>query len=288
MPRRSVFAAVWVSTLAACAPTIEGASDPQGRPAALGVLQIEREAGVTSSESTSPDRSVLGAAFARYRGLDERDVARLLGVDLHRTPEACTLIEPGFDALESPEAEVELLDVGTLEVTLGSERARLVARTFPELARVAAGFFYAGEASLGAPTPEVDEYLFHTDGSPDVAPMDVAVLAPTELSDVRVDGTVPASSVFIDRRSPLVVSWTRGDERDVIELELRTLSGTLSCTSHDDGLLRVEANELSQLGASSAASFVIRRVRVQPFAVAGVDEAVARLSSVRSYDLTVR
>ena len=88
------------------------------------------------------------------------------------------------DALASADASVELLDIGVIDVRVGDSEARLVPRTFPELARVAAGFFYAGDAELGVIRADVDAYTFRAEGSAEL-PMGGAILLATGALVVR-------------------------------------------------------------------------------------------------------
>jgi hypothetical protein len=250
----------------------------------LGILQVERIAGEVAAPSAQ-----LGAAFARYRGLSGDAVVRLLGGRGESPRDACVLdAASGEPRLAADAARVELLDVGVIEVRTGEAAARLVPRAFPELARVAAGFFYAGDAAGFAPRPEVDEVAFHAEGSAELPGFDVAVPAPADLADVRIDGLPAADGVVLRRARDVDVSWEGGDPRDVVEIELISGDRTLVCRATDDGGLRVGAAQLGLLPEDPAARVVLRRVRVQPFDAAGVDVAYVRLATARAYDADVR
>src|SRR5690606_30799535 len=136
--------------LAGCT-SVEPAPAMSALSGSVGVLHVERSGGDTSG------RTVLRAAFARYPGIDGDTVVRLLGTGSVTPIGACALLSPD-EGLGADDADVELLDVGALHVAVAGTEARLSPRTFPDLASVLAGVFYAGDAALAMPEPEVDEY----------------------------------------------------------------------------------------------------------------------------------
>lgn len=261
------------------------------RAGSLGILQVERVGG--SADSLDAPPAQLGAAFARYQGLSGDSVVRLLGGRPASALEACTASGSELDGLASAEASVELLDVGVIDVRVGETEARLVPRTFPELARVAAGFFYAGDAQLGAIRADVDAYTFRAEGSAELPGFEVAVPVPADLLEVRLDGVSvsgePGAAVaLITRERDLDVSWEGLDPRDQVEVELVSAGATVVCRARDDGSFRVPAAALLPLTRDEGARLVMRRVRVQPFDAAGVDLAYVRLASTRVFDAVVR
>ncbi len=113
----------------------------------VGVLEIERH--------VDADGALITAAFARYQGLAEGEVLPLLGTSARVDTDACMLVDGAVEGpgllIPGSGSTVELIDAGTVEVGLaGSTIAttRLVPRTFPDVASVMAGVFYAGEATL--------------------------------------------------------------------------------------------------------------------------------------------
>src|SRR5690606_37919762 len=99
--------------------------------------------------------TVLHAAFARYYGIDAPSVLALLGSGGAELGQ-CRVDDPDAASaqLGAGDADVELVDVGALRVTVADTEAELTPRTFPEVASVLAGVFYAGDAALGAPEPD--------------------------------------------------------------------------------------------------------------------------------------
>lgn len=286
--RRAVWLSIFAAlSLSASACTTAAAEDPNAndaRAGSLGLLQVER---VAEGDDAAP-MAQLGAAFARYHGTDTHAVARLLGAGDGSELESCALVSDGLDELVATDATVDLLDVGTIDVHVGESDAHLVPRTFPELARVASGFFYAGDTDVTSVSFGSEEYVFHAQGSAELPGFDVAVPAPLDPVDVRVNGTNLTNALVLGRDRDLDFVWEASDPRDQLELELISEGQTLSCATRDDGAFRVSAADLATLSADAGARLVVRRVRVQPFDAAGVDVAYVRLSSTRVFDVTVR
>lgn len=258
----------------------------------IGVLHIERSVG----ERAGPDgngRTVLRAAFARYQGIDGESVVRLLGSGSVADLGTCALVESG-DTLGVENADVELLDVGALHVAVAGTEARLSPRTFPDLASVLAGVFYAGDAALAMPEPEVDEYELVAEGGVEVGAFDVVVPAPAAVAGVELlgaDGTsalLDGSLTEIGRSGALTLRWDGEDPQDLVEIELVSGGETLACVAPDAGSFEIPVAELALLDADPDARLFVRRVRLSPFDAPGIDVAVARIAALRSFPLTVR
>jgi len=239
----------------------------------------------------SSSRTVLRAAFARYQGIDGDSVLRLLGSGSTAELGACSR---GVDPLAADEADVELIDVGALHIAVADTEARLTPRTFPDLASVLAGVFYAGDAALAMPRPESDEYRFSAEGSDAVGPFEVVVPAPAEpngLTLVGDDGTaalLDGRVAEVRRDGALTVQWDAEDPRDSIEIELSAAGETLSCLTRDEGSFRIARSMVEALPADQAARLSVRRVRVSAFDVPGIDVAYTRVTAVRSAPLSLR
>ncbi len=272
---------------AGCSTTEAAAVDSSALTGSVGVLHVERSA------QDGSGRTVLRAAFARYRGIDGTSVVRLLGSGSAARLGSCAFVEPSGD-LASDGADVELLDVGALHVAVADTEARLTPRTFPDLASVLVGVFYAGDAALAMPEAEVDEYRFVAEGSPDVSGFEVMVPAPAEPSGLQLVGSDGTSAPLdgrlteVARTGALTLQWDGDDPRDLVEVELMAGAQTLACTTRDEGSFRIPADDLSQLEADAEARLVVRRVRVSPFDALGIDAAFARVAATRSVPLSVR
>ena len=287
MNRLSLHAVIALGALSAGGCTA-AASDPENviasREASLGILQIER---VANGHDTSA-QAELGAAFARYRGVGAMDVADLLGAHRGASVETCSDIRDDAANFAAPDATVDLVNIGPIDVTLGANATHLVPRTFPELARVAAGFFYAGDAELGAPIPEIDEYVFRAEGTPEIGAFEVAVASPDDLNDLRVDGQMPSDAVVVARGTSPVMTWNAGDPNDVVQIEARTSRVAFACSTKDSGTFTVPALWTQKLSGGETGTLVVRRLRTQAFDARGVDEAFVRLATTRNFSLIAR
>lgn len=253
----------------------------------VGVLHVERSA------LDGTGRTTLRAAFARYQGIDGDSVLRLLGSGSAAERGSCALVDP-VDTMGAADADVELLDVGALHVAVADTEARLSPRTFPDLASVLAGVFYAGDAALAMPEPEVDEYQFLAEGGVEVGAFEVIVPAPAAVAGVELvgaDGTfagLDGRLTEITRAGALTLQWDGDDPLDLVEIELVSGAQTLTCVARDEGSFRIAAEDVALLDADADARLVVRRVRVSPFDAAGIDVAFARVAAVRSFPLAVR
>ncbi len=262
------------------APTESGASALEGT---VGVLEIDRR--------VEDEGALLTAAFARYQGMQEQDVVSLVSSGARADLDTCTMVDG--DVRLPLDADVELVDVGALDVRLENDGIAtaaaplMMARTFPDVASVMAGVFYAGEAQLPMPQADRDAYVVRASGGPDVGSFRVAVAAPADVA-MLVYGDEDGR---IARDRSLDFSWVPGGEEgqapDVIELELASRGGTLVCTAADDGAFRIDPATLSHLAIDQDADLVVRRVRVRAFSAAGLDSAFARVAITRSERVSI-
>lgn len=253
----------------------------------VGVVQIERTG--SAAQADAPEqRAELNAVFARYRGLEGQDALELLGVG-RAGPEtdSCALVSPP-PVQPDPDAVVELLDVGTLEVRVGDSRAHVAPRMFPELGALVAGSFYAKDAELIEARPDRDPYRVVATGSEAVEPFEVEVVAPAGPEGVSIGGFAPDERPILSRDDELVIVWDAGDPRDRLDLTLAAGSTVIECVARDDGMLQVPPDVLAELDADADARLVMRRVRVQPFDAPGLEAAWADLITTRTVPVSVR
>lgn len=283
----ALMATLALAGAAGCGTTEAAAVESGALTGSVGVLHVER------SVQDGSGRTVLRAAFARYQGIDEGSVTRLLGSGSAAQLGGCALVGAGRE-LTAHEADVELLDVGALHVSVADTEARLSPRTFPDLVSVLAGVFYAGDAALAMPEPEVDEYRFVAEGSAHVSSFEVVVPAPAEPSGLQLVGADGTSAQLesrlteVTRAGALTLQWDGDDPRDLVEIELVSGSQTLACLARDEGTFRIPGEHLASLEADPEARLVVRRVRVSPFDALGIDAALARVAATRSFPLAVR
>lgn len=288
-PFRSTLALILALAGVGCGADPVGVTPASATEGSVGVLHVERFAGEGELEAGP---TVLSAAFARYRGLDGPSVLGLLGSGAAASPESCAFVGAddalGADPLGVGSAEVELLDVGTIQVRVAGTEARLSPRAFPDLASVLAGVFYAGDAELAVPRADLDEYAFRAAGSDEIAAFDAVVPAPAEPAELRIDGTMAGEVGSLSRDGGFDVVWAAGDPRDTIEIEVRAHGDVLACAANDDGAFRVDAESLAILAPDGGATLRVRRVRVTPVDVPGLDDAYARVTVTRTVDVDLR
>jgi hypothetical protein len=258
----------------------------------VGLLDVERM-------GQGEERTTLSAAFARYRGIDADEVVGLIGSRAEVELEGCAYApsEPAVAnggavadselfALEG--AEVELLDVGAIHVRVEGAETRLVPRAFPDLASVLAGVFYAGDSTLLIPDGSTTEYAFAATGSEDVPAFEAVVPAPHDVLDLRVDGAGVEEPVTILRDAGAELTWIAGDLRDVVEIEIRSQGELLACAARDDGSFVIRGAALSTLRSDETSELLVRRVRVTPIDVPGLEDAFARIAVARALPSAVR
>lgn len=288
MLRRLVILGI-VTALGGCAVDVGSATDTTAEAGAaltgtVGLLEIDRRVDEQGAH--------LSAAFARYQGVAEQDVLSLVGRSRARAElDSCVLASDEPNVPET--ALVELVDVGTLQVGLepldtrvvqAIPTARLVARTFPDVASVMAGVFYAGATDLPAPRAEADAYVVEATGGQDVGAFRVGVAAPSEVAMLVVgdgDGTIA-------RDRALELSWLPGTPADAIEIEIGSRGESVVCTAVDDGAFRLEPALIAALGADADAQLSVRRVRVRAFGAEGLESAFARVAVTRSERVSIR
>ncbi len=289
MPRllaRSLIAA----SLALAGCTAAGGADDAGaaavaaRAGSFGVVRIERE--TEAEPELSTPRAVLSAAFARYRDVDGRAVLGLLG---GRAAEVETCRVSGADegAFASPDAEVELLDLGDVEVRVAGTRTRMPSRTFPDLAGMVGGVFYGEDATLGAARADVDEYVVAAAGR-ELPGFEVVAVAPPGFAELEIDRVPAGERAVVDRSLGIELEWDAGDPRDRVEIDLIAGGQVIECVARDDGAFRVDASMLGWLGADEDGRALVRRVRTQPFDASGLDVAWVAVAASHSFAIDVR
>lgn len=288
--RRGI-AKLWVCvSIIAVGCTAAGSGDDAGaaamaaRSGSFGLVRIDRNTEL-EAELSGPG-AVLSGAFAQYRGVGGRDVLALLGGRAAEV-ETCRLSGADVAAFASPDAQVVLVDVGDLEVRVAGTRTQMLSRTFPDLAGIVGGVFYAEDVTLGAARADVDEYVVSAGGG-ELPGFEVVAVAPPGFSEVTLDGVAIEEAALLDRRVEVVLEWDAGDPRDRVEIDLASGGQAIECVARDDGAFRVDAQTLGWLDADENAQLIVRRVRTQPFDATGLDTAWVEVASSRAHHLTVR
>lgn len=282
-------------SLAGCTSTD---SEDAGRDLAsshgsLALLSFER--GV-DAQSDQPRLSA-GAKVARFRGIDGDGLLKLLGAEL-RDLETCGPASGLEERVVGANAEVDLLSVGPIAVRAGATRTQLEPRLFPALAATAAGWFYAGAVELPVGSLGSEELVLSAGGEGGLGRFELAAAAPQDVQGVALAGTPleepvseakgAAAPVVVSRADALELTWEPDAQGDRVEIEVFAGGSVLSCAARDDGQFVLSRAQLRALEADDNASLVLRRVRVLPLEMAGVETAYVRLAATRTASLSVK
>lgn len=258
-----------------------------GLSGSLGVISIERGVDELTPELISPGGEI-GAAFARYRGVEGSAVLELLGrVRAAADLDTCAQLETDSVGIADPLAEVDLLDAGALSMAVAGDEVTIGARTFPELGSLVSGMFYAEDSPLPLSRADIDEYRITASGGPELPSFEVVAVGPPGVTDWTLDRVADSESMVLRRGQETNVSWSAGDLRDRIELDIMAGATAITCVMRDDGFFRLPADVTTMLEADPDARMVVRRTRAQAFDASGIDVAWVSLSTTTDLGLAV-
>jgi hypothetical protein len=224
---------------------------------------------------------------ARFRGIDGDGLLKVLGAE-PRELETCGAAAALDDGALSPAAQVDLLSVGPIALSLGGEKHSLSPRLFPALATTAAGWFYVGAAELPGSTQAGDEaFVLSAAGQAGLGRFELRGRTPVEVLGLSNAGVAVQAGSVLSRDAQLDLTWEPASSTDRIEIEIFAAGSTLSCAARDDGHFRIPSAQLHVLEADESAALIVRRVRTVPVDMAGVETAYARLAVTRSLSLRV-
>ena len=202
----------------------------------------------------------LTGVFPRYSE-DENDTVEMLWdnrlADVDLALDHCTAVSPVLDEhgrfhLPTSKRAIELLDVGDLSVSFDGSRKQIPTRTFPDLLKVVVGVIYAADETQGVVFRPGETYGVRATGTNDVELFNVALEAPEDLGEVKIDGATPGETVpILSKGAPIRLTWDGdgfGDE--VIATISWTSMGSpweITCRMRDDGSFVIPANITAQL-----------------------------------------
>ncbi|HEX6244020.1 MAG TPA: hypothetical protein VFZ61_24055, partial [Polyangiales bacterium] len=165
-------------------------------------------------------------------------------------------------------------------------------RLFPALATTAAGWFYAGSAELTDADPSnhggAEDFALSARGEAGLGRFDLSGTTPSEVRGLSLGGSALGADSVLASRAGVELTWEPESGSDRIEIDLFAGSSSLSCVLRDDGQFRIPAAQLEALEADESASLVVRRVRIVPVEMAGVESAYVRIAATRSLSLQVK
>jgi hypothetical protein len=254
-----------------------------GSQGSLALISIERSA----DPGAELPRVSAGAKVARFRGIDGEGLLKLLGAE-PRDLETCSSGAGLDDRSFSAAAQVDLLSVGPIALRFGEGQHRLPPRLFPQLATTAAGWFYAGALELPAPSADNEEFALSAPGVNGLGKFELSGAAPGEVHALSAAGAALESGAALARDADAELTWEAEGQGDRIEIELFAGSGTLSCAARDDGHFSLPRARLKGLEIDDNATLIVRRVRVLPIEMTGIDSAYARVATARTLSLQIK
>lgn len=254
-----------------------------GSQGSLALLSIERSA----DPGSELPRVSAGAKVARFRGIDGEGLLKLLGAE-PRDLETCSSGAGLDDRSVSAAAQVDLLSVGPIALRFGEGQHHLPPRLFPQLATTAAGWFYAGALELPAPSADNEEFALSAPGVNGLGKFELSGASPAEVHGLSSAGSMLESGSSLPRDTDAELTWEAEGQGDRIEIEIFAGSGTLSCAARDDGHFSLPRTRLKALEADDNATLIVRRVRVLPMEMAGIDSAYARVATARTLSLQIK
>lgn len=274
--RRSITLTTAALLLGGCAPSPQELGQ-EGAGAVLGssaVLFVERQ------WSAGPAGQVqVGARFVRYSGISRNSLSEVLGFPSSPEQLGCSLRESSATAAEPPaRAQVQLLDVGRLEVQTERDGILLEPRRLPDLFHVVSGVVYAGEGAFTG-----DTWHFRADGSnaSRVPSFSMSARGPDSFSSLSF-GPVGSSAVSPAEASngvalpegAFAVRWPAGEAGDRVVLEFTAPNAaTIVCVAEDStGVVDIDRNWRERL-SSSGTVMVMHRMRSRSFTLASMEQA---------------
>lgn len=270
---------------AGCAAVSDGEAAIQADQSGfLGIMWVEQQAGHHGESSSA---SEVGGAFATYRGLDSETVLGLLGRD--GAASGCGAAMQGtVDGFSG--AFVDLHDVGELAVAVGDDRVQLHSRTFPDVAGIVSGAFYAEETPLSRAAGEREAFFF------DASVATTEITAPMAFEEVVFDGATRASDeqeeiLSLAPGRDVDIRWNAGDPADRVEVVIQAGGTRIRCIAPDVGQLLVSGVTTEPLRGERDAQLVLRRIRreaVVPFENPWTDQSDDAAAGLVWFDAIVR
>ena len=234
---------------------------------------------------------LMGGFFARHAGLTRDGVLSVLnlpdtpgGADLDQPVGSCRYAERELGGTMDDDggAFVDLLDAGSVRLTIDGRKVGLRRRSFPDIFGSVSGITYEG--ALDDPTGTSGAVLVEGRGSYEVGSFMVSVTPPPVARLLEVDGApvlgtyaslrwdadaevrwLPQERVVASEPLPVVV--------EVVALQFNRVA-SVRCVVDDTGSMLVPRSELQKLAPSATADatvrLVLRRIARARFAAAGL------------------
>jgi hypothetical protein len=175
----------------------------------------------------------------------------------------------------APLTNVELVDVGNLAVEAGGLTTTLAPRAFPTVTDLVSGVVYTSRDRAADQLPPERSYRVTASGG-FLAPFTAQAEAPSELGFVTVNRAPIEELEELSTRSPVELTWTPGDARDIVYVDVSSDGGQLAvlCAFRDDaGTASIPAGLLPRAGTGKLG---VHRLRVERFQRDGLEQAELR------------
>jgi hypothetical protein len=216
-----------------------------------------------------------------------QDAMRAVGAALDLPPRgrcATTGALAGVTASAEPLPAVELVDVGPVSLEVSGAQTHLLPRQLPDVTDVVSGVVYS-RATDPSSFPASTSYVLHVGGPVsgrlDLAPFDVAAVAPADPNDVAIDGDVDQQTVVVTTPT-LELSWTSSSDADLVYIDIQPAGVRCLLVDGMGGTAREQHAIVSSKLLDDAGSLTLHRLHREAIRAAGLEDAEVRFDFARS------
>lgn len=275
---------------AGCLPDASGSTDLDEASVAPADRYAVVELSATHPRASSEPAlaTAVQAHFVEARGIDRASVVRALDVWTPTDATGC-VIEQGPASVASLDAEVTLLDAGTLGVSGNGGATRLSPRSVPAYIPQFRGVVYGAEATRAPVYAHDEPYIVWADGH-EVEPFAVGLRAPAAVEWVDVNGAEPGSATALpyDPAAGVDVSFV-SDAEDVF-VSVRSLSAIgeprIECRLTATQRLTIDGGDVTAVfGGDARLEVVARTATTVPLPPESGQDGIAVYSFVDRIEL---
>ncbi len=256
-----------IATVAACGPGPGGGDepDPPTRDSVEALVSIERSEYLDGDEA----HAEAAAHFARIPSdVDPAALFEALGL-VGELPPLGECFVGDSDPGEVPEdVFVEFVEAGDVLIRANGMETPLARRAVLGLSDVISGVVYTTVNRSADPFPSGQIYRATSTGG-DLAPVTLEGQAPDTLDDVQLEGIAWEYLPEVPLNGPLEVTWTAGDQDDIVVVEFSTDNAVQAqCAFSDGGRAVIPEGAVPKTGNGYV---TLRRLRVIEVEIANAD-----------------
>jgi hypothetical protein len=197
--------------------------------------------------------------------------------DVNLALDTCTMparvLTNGAARVPQSETTIELLDIGDLSLRVNKEKKPIPTRTFPDLLKVIIGVIYTADETHGIVFSPGETYDLQATGTDEITAFRVALEAPEDLGDIKVDGIKPGDQPLILRHGEeMELVWEGDSYGDEVVATFSWMSmgapWSMTCRMRDDGLFVIPETYFASIPdplTCSDGELAITRVRQVAF-----------------------